>query len=337
MRQPENQGGDMVNINEREVWIDTLRGVATLLILLLHATLILRDRHGLEPWELLVLANSAFAPFRMPALMFISGVLLKRALDKPREVYLWRKVRTLLFPYVLWSAVYGLIMGDIVSVSLWLGGSYLWFILFLFAYFLLAWPLRMVNPLLVVAALVFLSALSPEDSKYAERLFILMAYFFLGSAVAQRKKAFCRSIEFPLVVISMISAVILSVIAVENEQIRYRAEFFPLIAASLPAVVLGSMKLAKTRIGLLVSFVGRNAVVFFTTHYPIIYIVSAVMLAFEVTHVSVLTAASFVVAMAAGWALAVARSRSGFLEFLYVLPGRLYSDRRRRSSPAAPK
>src|SRR3546814_8540577 len=72
----------------------------------------------------------------MPLLMFVSGFLLPAALRKSTETYLVRKVATLLYPYMLWTLIYGAIDPgkSLTSPYLWIGDCYLWFIGFLFTY-----------------------------------------------------------------------------------------------------------------------------------------------------------------------------------------------------------
>src|SRR3546814_81654 len=117
---------------ERFAWLDLLRGVATILVLVLHSTLI-GELHGITPDFTLVHINKLFSPFRMPLLMFVSGFLLPAALRKSTETYLVRKVATLLYPYMLWTLIYGAIDPgkSLTSPYLWIGASYLWFIGFL--------------------------------------------------------------------------------------------------------------------------------------------------------------------------------------------------------------
>src|SRR3546814_14261133 len=59
---------------ERFAWLDLLRGVATVLVLVLHSTLI-GELHGLTPDFTLVHINKLFSPFRLPLLMFVAGFL----------------------------------------------------------------------------------------------------------------------------------------------------------------------------------------------------------------------------------------------------------------------
>src|SRR3546814_10452279 len=70
---------------ERFAWLDLLRGVATILVLVLHSTLI-GELHGITPDFTLVHINKLFSPFRMPLLMFVSGFLLPRSEEHTSEL-----------------------------------------------------------------------------------------------------------------------------------------------------------------------------------------------------------------------------------------------------------
>ena len=74
----------------RMQWMDLLRGLAVLLVVVLHAA-----SHGGAEVEGWTLVNRHLTPFRMPLLMFLSGMLLHRSLAKPLPVYLWGKVAAL--------------------------------------------------------------------------------------------------------------------------------------------------------------------------------------------------------------------------------------------------
>ena len=66
-------------------WMDFARGLCILLVILMHATGTV-EAAGLEPPAGLTLFNQALEPFRMPLLMFLSGMLLSKSLDKPPAI-----------------------------------------------------------------------------------------------------------------------------------------------------------------------------------------------------------------------------------------------------------
>ena len=71
---------------QRIEWMDSLRGIAILLLLFWHAFAI-PDLLGTPMPDWLRNINNAFLPFRMPMLMFLSGMLLEKSLRKPLPTY----------------------------------------------------------------------------------------------------------------------------------------------------------------------------------------------------------------------------------------------------------
>jgi len=90
--------------------MDLLRGGAILLVIAHHLRLVQQAWDGSTP-HLMVVLSEATAPFRMPVLLFASGLLLARSLQKPTGRYLTGKARALLWPWLLWSAVMLPILG----------------------------------------------------------------------------------------------------------------------------------------------------------------------------------------------------------------------------------
>ena len=90
--------------------MDLLRGTAILLVIAHHLRLVQQIWDGGTPWAMVELSE-ALAPFRMPALLFASGLLLARSLRRPPGRFLAGKLRGLLWPWLLWSAVMLPILG----------------------------------------------------------------------------------------------------------------------------------------------------------------------------------------------------------------------------------
>jgi fucose 4-O-acetylase-like acetyltransferase len=166
-------------VTERIGWVDLLRGVVVVLLLLWHAS----SLPAYLGWEMpvwLFLVNEIFLPWRMPTLMFLSGMLLTRARRNDLRDYYRGKVRTLLWPYLVWSALYLLTFpfpdGSILSARSWIATGYLWFIFFLLAYVVVA-PLatRLAWPIVILPAAV-ISAAAPA----------VFAMIFLTAIVANR-------------------------------------------------------------------------------------------------------------------------------------------------------
>lgn len=306
---------------QRLDWIDVLRGLATILVILLHACLVVQ-LYDLEPWPPLAHFNHLFTPFRMALLILLSGMLAPRALAKPPLTYLRRKTGSLLYPFILWTVIYGLVTdrARLADPRLWIGGSYLWFILFLFTYYVWALALRRVPPAVVILGAALLSLLSPDNSKYEERYFFLMSFFFLGYQVAQKPSMLAAAADGRLLWLCAPIAAALALASTLQGGINYKIELFiPVSAALFLLVGLGARYGAASWLRPL-RFVGRNSVVFFAMHYPMIYLLIGLCLALGLSSIPLISAACAVVPATLCLAAAWVRERQGAFDYLYALP-----------------
>lgn len=305
-------------------WVDTLRGLAIVLVLSLHASLVLR-RHGLEPWQPAVEFNEFFAPYRMAMLMLLSGLLLGAALGKSPRVYVLRKVGSLMWPYVLWTTVYGVVVhrAGLVNVPLWTGATYLWFLLFLFSFYLVALALRRVPTGALVLASFAISLAAPQGTKYFERYFFLMGFFFLGAWLQQRP-GWLQSSAFSspkLLIPAAALALALSVASVLGEGINYDAHFLVPTLAGIALLIAAAKSASGTRWARGLSFVGRHSVVYFVVHYPVMYAAMAVALGLGLRETpGLIYGAALLAGVLVSYAMVRLRERAPFTEVLYSLP-----------------
>jgi uncharacterized membrane protein YcfT len=172
----------------RHQWMDGLRGLAIVAVVLLHAEL----TGGPLPW--LAEVNRLLEPFRMPLLMALSGMLLARSLAKGLRRHVVGKARFILWPYLVWATL------DQAHVVLdrWAVGhprpiddpvhflydpaSYLWFLAYLFCYHLLAAPLP---PWLRTAGGPGLLLVAQMCEGELHRFVWLAGWFLVGDALAR--------------------------------------------------------------------------------------------------------------------------------------------------------
>ncbi|MGR6967087.1 acyltransferase family protein [Geodermatophilus sp. URMC 61] len=85
--------------------MDALRGASVLLVVLFHSTIEVAAS-GSQMVGPVAAFNDAVAPFRMPTMVFLSGILLNRSLRKDIRAYANGKLRNILWPFAVWSLIY---------------------------------------------------------------------------------------------------------------------------------------------------------------------------------------------------------------------------------------
>jgi len=301
--------------------MDVLRGFAAVLIILLHATLVM-ERVGGKPEPILVALGAAWAGFRMPLLMMLSGMLLPRALNKPAEAYLTGKISNILYPYLLWAAIFGVtcVPEILLSPWLWIGGDYLWFLLFLFSYYLIALPLRTVPTGALIVLAAALSFGSPDGGVHTAQYFFLMAMFFVGKLLAEKGNLFGWLSSRKAALFTTICAVVVPVVTISREAVKYEVEYGLLIVGAVLFLMWVAKSVASKSFSRPLKFIGRNAVVYYVVHYPVIFLISLACLKLGVIESAVISSITLVAAFAISTALALLRVRNGWGEWLYVLP-----------------
>src|SRR3546814_1267229 len=81
--------------------------------------------------------------------------------------------------------------------------------------------------------------------------------------------------------------------------------------AAILVVIGGARQLDRSRLANMLIFVGRNSVVFFVVHYPLIYVWIGLLLWFGVHSILLITASSFVLASGLCTVLAYVREQIG--------------------------
>jgi fucose 4-O-acetylase-like acetyltransferase len=311
----------------RMVWMDVLRGLAILAVVVFHAGTLLRYA-DLELPEGLRQFNRAVAPFRIPMLVLLSGMLLPRSMTKGTRRYLEGKARLIVWPYLLWSGVigailwgqYGLASVKWLAPNVLIGGTYLWYLFFLIVFYVVALPLRRVPRLLVAAVCLVLAELAPDDTKYAERPAFLFALFVLGWWVAERPEVLRRAFAFRWTPVPALAVLVASYLVGDMSGYGPRA-----VLGTLAGVFLLGWLVVRTAEAPVVrplSFVGRNSVVYYCVHFPLIIGIMTLGGLLGVEQPYVLVGLSAAAAVGAGTALARNRGRSALVRGLFEMPAR---------------
>lgn len=264
-----------------------LRGAAVLLVVVLHgADIPYLNGNGVQQWAEI---NKYLEPFRMPLLMFLSGLLLQRSLTKPLPLYLWGKWAGIAWPLLVFGTAYGLFVFEdgFSNPNFWRsGGDYLWFLSALLCCYLIALVLQ---PLArrrlifaVFAAVIFVSMLALRDIFEPKllgvnRLLHYGAYFFLGAACTHLLLRWAR-LHWSLVVVLAAAAVTLAYARVDEGALQS-----PVLIA-VPTSVMGiavilwlAPRMPSGRVLSFFAWVGRSSLAVYVVHFPVMILVNRLM------------------------------------------------------------
>lgn len=257
--------------------MDLLRGGAILLVIAHHLRLVQQAWDGAAPWAMVELSE-ALAPFRMPTLLFASGLLLARSLEKPAGRFLAGKVRGLLWPWLLWSAVMLPILGwDHGTRPLWwINGMYTWFLVALFLYYLVGLLARRIPPgwiaLASVVAWTAMPLLGIEHNVAGLRpdKFVYYAVFFFAGAALRHVLA-QRTIPLAVLLPALLLTAgwALHAARIDTEPSVPVVTQVVVLLAVLAATGL-AQRLPRTRLARPVEWLGRNSIIAYLVHLPVI-------------------------------------------------------------------
>ncbi len=327
----------------RQVWMDVLRGIALLLVVLTHTLAQLDRHHGIDPGALALLSDT-LAPVRIPTLMFLSGMLLERSLAKGPRRFLDGKVRQIAHPYVVWSLLYLLVWRLFPTLDGMVHDrasvlripvepmSVLWYLHHLMAFYLVVLVLQRLPRWTLVVAALGLAAVAGGDHPLWERPLTLFAFFVAGDLVARhldgglhlyrdrRVVACCAVLASPLVLLA----------ATEESEARYFVGALPFAVTGLVVLAATAVRLERTRAATPLAWLGRQSLVVYVTHW---LLVSAAIAALSgvpglLDHGVLMVAAVFVAVVTACCLAALAQQRSATFSLLFALPPRSTAVRR---------
>ena len=309
--------------------MDTVRGGAIVLIVLLHAVALPQLLVGVESPQWIQDVNTFFLPFRMPSLMLLAGMLLERSLRKPLGTYYWGKVRTLVWPYVIWTSIFWLASGQDgwQTWQGWIATSWLWFIFYLFIYYAIAPLLRRVPPVLVFTGCWLGSVFAPNGG-WTDLLFYA-GFFFAGHAIWTARSRLRR---FETIQVGLVAAIIglsFSIVhlieahgtALPLPLYREWLVYVPFTLSGILALIFVARRLPDSSTAAL-RFLGRDSVVFYVVHYPIQLVILRILASYWIWDWWLYLALGLVLPLAIGTVLAISRKRSRFVDALFVLPRR---------------
>lgn len=307
-------------------WIDALRGFAMIVVVFSHALGVAWRLADPGVPGIVGDISLFFLPFRMPTLMVLSGWMLSRSLARGAVRYADGKVRSLVWPYLVWILVYWVVSSDEAwrSPTGWLAASWLWFIFYLAIYYAVA-PLLVRLPALAVPLLLWAASVLAPGGGWTN-LLLYGGFFFAGHA-AWVHRARLRRIDRPWVLVSVALVAILFGIGVvlgpasPLVPFEYRVDWvllIPFTLCGIAAFVLAARRIPDRRTGAL-RFIGRNSVVVYVVHYPLQLALADWMQDEGVTDWRLILLAAFALPMLVSVGLAFAR-RFAAVDALFVMP-----------------
>lgn len=299
--------------------MDILRGFAIILVVAWHAPAI-PQLLGVQLPSWLLVANDFFLPYRMPTLMFLSGLLLPSSLRKSPSAYYWGKFQLIVWPYLIWAFVHQMqydIGSPLWSPKSWIATGYLWFLFYIACYYVIA-PLLAKLPAWIPPGAALLAALILPDGLPMQFAYFAV-FFFTGAAVSRHPRVLDLIGSTLWVAIPAgVLAIAFGIVSATSD-VQYEAMYVPLSFCGIAATIFATRKFESQRWTKPVRFIGRNSLVFYVTHFPVILAVWWLVGPQLENHIVPASLGLFIVAIAVSWGLALLQ-RYRPITWLYRAP-----------------
>lgn len=308
----------------RHQWMDTARGLGVLLIVLVHAGSFYSDIMREELPQLVRVLDLAFSPYRIPMLVFLSGIFLSHSLRKGVLKFASGKLRNVLWPYLVWTAIISFTQsgpGAWLEWKTWVfGGVALWFLWFLMVFYAVG-LLTARAPFLLVAAYALAAAiLLPAETKYGSRLFLLMSYFFVGAFVGQYMDKMLAAVTSRWTLALMPLVIGLSIyFTTQLPTVKYSPYAAPLVLACIVGVC-AFVNVFKGPIASALQFAGRNSLKYYVIHPAVYFIVYKWILIDQDVGIAIAMPLAFGAAVGLATIIAKASARVTWLDYLFEAP-----------------
>lgn len=305
-------------------WMDSLRGLAMLIVILYHSTYgVQLALDGMHP--VFERINGALGPYRMPALFLLSGMLVERSLAKGAGRYVSGKLRHIAWPYLIWMVITefsrdGRFSGADLLRDLGPFEPTLWFLWYLLAFYLFHLLVHRVHPAALALAAIGLSLIFATGQPM--KLAYMYAFFAVGVLVGRHLDRFDALVRRPATAIALLLPVgYVTWVSAVHGGVRFE----PLLA---PWVLCGVVGLAWIcafaerwrRVSAPLEFVGRHSIVFYLVQWPLILFLVRIEALREIDRSVVLVPLVAVATVVVATIVALLSQRFAVVSALFAFP-----------------
>jgi len=255
---------------ERQHWMDALRGVAVLLIAIWHG---FSMPYPTIPAGIEWVCNF-LSVYRIPMLLFLSGLLLDHSVRKGTSAYITGKLRRIAWPLLVWSTLLVLIGWPSAAPSdgwYWLGeGGYLWYLGVLLACYAIGLLTKFVHPALILVTCFILMELVQTEIAFATNVLWFGLYFFAGATLSRWLDRWVKVGPLLPILFVAVSLAWAGYSATVNGYVPV-LHWRPLLLSVLGVVGVVWFASRMTRVRWL-EWVGQRSIVFYVAHVPFIYL-----------------------------------------------------------------
>lgn len=263
---------------DRSAWMDAIRGLAVVLVVAYHGKTVL-GRFVPDVPDALGLTQELFAPFRMPLLVFLSGMLLTRSLAKPAPAFAAGKLRRIAWPYAVWSVLFLSVSAQASPERLLRltvdPPNYLWYLAYLLLYYATAFGLAALRVPLLLAVPAALVAAAAVDGYGARRFLFLLAFFLAGHLLSRERDRLPRRHRTGWLAVCVVVAGTGSLLSIGGVEMKYDPAFALVPAAGIAVCLLVAPSRSSGPGARLLAQVGASSLVFYVAHYPVLWVLFA--------------------------------------------------------------